>query len=87
MTDTNNKKETFESEFAIREQAILMTIEKNLNIKDKRAREANNFLSNMRNTLFKFKQLHDKEIQELQTEVERFYEGLIWMKKNQYKKK
>ena len=67
MTDTNNK-ETFESEFAIREQAILMTIEKNLNIKDKRAREANNFLSNMKDTLFKFKQLHDKSIQEVRKE-------------------
>ena len=30
MTDTNNKKETFESEFAMTEQAILMAIERNL---------------------------------------------------------
>ena len=29
----------------------------------------------------------NKQISELQTEVERFYEGLIWIKKNQYKKK
>ena len=68
MTNTNNK-ETFESEFAMTEQAILMAIERNLNINDKKTKEANNFLSNMRNTLFKFKQLHDKEIKELQAEV------------------
>jgi len=30
MTDTNNKKETFESKFAIHEQAILLSIEREL---------------------------------------------------------
>ena len=96
MTDTNNK-ETFESKITFLGKSISKgryVSEIDLyDLKQLHDKEINRLKDSQeillvawQNDVNKLEE-KNKQISELQTEVERFYEGLIWMKKNQYKKK